>query len=39
MEAMDLVFPVVPLLGNVALGVGAPSYAQQHNIIMVAEPR
>jgi len=31
------VFPVVPLTGNVALGVGALSYAGQFNITIVAD--
>ena len=31
------VFPVVPLLGNVAIGVGALSYAGQFNITAVAD--
>ncbi len=31
------VFPVVPLIGNVALGVGALSYAGQFNITIVAD--
>ena len=31
------VFPVVPLIGNVSLGVGALSYADQFNITTVAD--
>jgi WS/DGAT/MGAT family acyltransferase len=31
------VFPVLPLIGNVTLGVGALSYAQQFNITAVAD--
>jgi diacylglycerol O-acyltransferase / wax synthase len=31
------VFPVVPLLGNVSLGVGALSYAGQFNLTVVAD--
>lgn len=31
-------FPVVPLLGNITLGVGALSYADQFNITTVADP-
>jgi diacylglycerol O-acyltransferase / wax synthase len=31
------VFPVVPILGNVSLGIGALSYAGQFNITMVAD--
>jgi diacylglycerol O-acyltransferase / wax synthase len=31
------VFPVVPLLGNIALGVGAFSYADQFNVTTVAD--
>jgi diacylglycerol O-acyltransferase len=31
------VFPVVPLLGNIAVGVGALSYAGQLNITTVAD--
>jgi diacylglycerol O-acyltransferase len=31
------VFPVVPLIGNVSLGVGALSYAAQFNITTVAD--
>jgi len=31
------VFPVVPLLGNVSIGVGALSYAEQFNITAVAD--
>jgi hypothetical protein len=31
------VFPVLPLVGNVTLGVGALSYAQQVNITAVAD--
>jgi hypothetical protein len=31
------VFPVVPILGNVALGVGALSYAGQFNLTAVAD--
>jgi diacylglycerol O-acyltransferase len=32
------VFPVVPILGNVPLGIGALSYAGQFNITVVADP-
>lgn len=32
------VFPVVPLTGNITLGVGALSYAGQFNITVVADP-
>jgi diacylglycerol O-acyltransferase / wax synthase len=32
------VFPVLPLVGNVSLGVGALSYAGQFNITVVADP-
>jgi diacylglycerol O-acyltransferase / wax synthase len=31
------VFPVVPIIGNVSLGVGALSYAGQFNITAVAD--
>jgi hypothetical protein len=31
------VFPVVPILGNVSLGIGALSYAGQFNITVVAD--
>ncbi len=31
------VFPVVPILGNVPLGIGALSYAGQFNITVVAD--
>jgi diacylglycerol O-acyltransferase len=31
------VFPVVPLIGNITLGVGALSYADQFNITTVAD--
>jgi hypothetical protein len=31
------VFPIVPLTGNVALGVGALSYAGQFNVTVVAD--
>jgi diacylglycerol O-acyltransferase len=31
------VFPVVPLLGNISIGVGALSYAGQFNITSVAD--
>jgi len=31
-------FPVVPLVGNVTLGVGALSYAGQFNITAVGDP-
>ena len=31
------VFPLVPILGNVTLGVGALSYAGQFNITAVAD--
>jgi diacylglycerol O-acyltransferase / wax synthase len=31
------VFPMVPILGNVSLGVGALSYAGQFNITAVAD--
>lgn len=31
------VFPVVPLLGNVSLGVGALSYAERFTITAVAD--
>jgi diacylglycerol O-acyltransferase len=31
------VFPVVPLLGNIAVGVGALSYAGQFNLTAVAD--
>jgi len=31
------VFPVVPIVGNVSLGVGALSYAGQFNITAVAD--
>jgi hypothetical protein len=31
------VFPMVPILGNVSLGVGALSYADQFNITAVAD--
>jgi len=31
-------FPVVPLIGNITLGVGALSYADQFNITTVADP-
>ena len=30
-------FPVVPILGNVSLGIGALSYAGQFNITVVAD--
>lgn len=33
------VFPLVPLLGNVTLGVGALSYAGRFNITVVADPQ
>jgi len=32
-----VVFPVLPLIGNVTLGVGALSYAQQFNITAVVD--
>jgi len=31
------VFPVLPLVANVSLGVGALSYAEQFNIMVVAD--
>jgi hypothetical protein len=31
------VFPIVPLTGNIALGVGALSYAGQFNLTVVAD--
>jgi hypothetical protein len=31
------VFPVVPILGNVSLGIGALSYAGQFNLTVVAD--
>jgi hypothetical protein len=31
------VFPIVPIMGNVSLGVGALSYAGQFNITAVAD--
>jgi hypothetical protein len=31
------VFPIVPILGNVSIGVGALSYAGQFNITTVAD--
>jgi diacylglycerol O-acyltransferase len=31
------VFPVVPLMGNIPLGIGALSYAGQFNITVVAD--
>jgi hypothetical protein len=31
------VFPVVPIMGNVPLGIGALSYAGQFNITVVAD--
>jgi diacylglycerol O-acyltransferase / wax synthase len=34
---LEEVFPVVPILGNVPLGIGALSYAGQFNITVVAD--
>ena len=34
---LEEVFPVVPILGNVSLGIGALSYAGQFNITVVAD--
>jgi hypothetical protein len=31
------VFPVVPILGNISLGIGALSYAGQFNITVFAD--
>jgi diacylglycerol O-acyltransferase len=31
------VFPVLPLIANVSIGVGALSYAEQFNILVVAD--
>jgi hypothetical protein len=31
------VFPAVPIMGNVPLGIGALSYAEQFNITVVAD--
>jgi len=33
------VFPVLPLISNVSLGVGALSYAGQFNIMAIADQR
>jgi hypothetical protein len=33
------VFPVVPLLGNISVGVGALSYAGQFNLTIVADQK
>ncbi len=30
-------FPIVPILGNISIGVGALSYAEQFNITVVAD--
>jgi diacylglycerol O-acyltransferase len=34
---VEEVFPVVPLMGNVSVGVGALSYASQFNITAVVD--
>jgi len=37
MAPVDEVFPIVPIIGNIALGVGALSYSGQFNITVVAD--
>lgn len=34
---VDEVFPVVPILGNITIGIGAMSYAGQFNVAIVAD--
>jgi hypothetical protein len=36
--AVHELFPLVPILGNMTIGVGALSYADQFNITVVADP-